>query len=319
MPRPAARPLPAAPTPDAGWQARRELPTPPRYDFAGTVGALVVGSGDPTARLAPGAFWRASRTPEGSGTMHLRRRDGHLVATGYGPGGGWLVARAEQLAGLHHEPLPEPVAQRHPVVAQLARTRAGTRLPRSGLVFQELFATVLQQKVTWQEAYRGYLGVVRHFGEPAPGPVPLLLPPDPATVAATPYWAFHRYGIEQKRADTLRRCAAVAARLEETVAMAPADASRRLRAVPGIGPWTVGELGRLAYGDPDAVSVGDFHLPHQVAYTLAGEPRADDARMLELLEPFAGWRGLVTRLVATGGARPKRRAPRRPHRNFARH
>lgn len=321
MPRPAARPRPAAPAvTESGWQARRRLPTPARYDLAGTVGALVIGGGDPTARLAPREFWRASRTPEGSGTVHLRQESDHLVATGYGPGGDWLVRRAEQLAGLHADAGGfAEVAQRHPEVARLAAARPGLRLPRSGLVFQELLATVLQQKVTWQEAYRSYLGVVKHFGEPAPGPVGLVLPPDPATVAATPYWAFHRYGVEQRRADTLRRAAAVAARLEETVAMPSADASRRLRAVPGIGPWTVGELGRLAYGDPDAVSVGDFHLPHQVAYALAGEPRADDARMLELLAPFAGWRGLVVRLIATGGHRPARRAPRRPRRNFARH
>ncbi|MGH3715575.1 MAG: DNA-3-methyladenine glycosylase family protein, partial [Micromonosporaceae bacterium] len=263
----------------------------------------------------------ASRTPDGAGTVHLKRVSGsELEATGYGPGGPWLVAGAEALAGLHTEVEDFPaVAERHPVVARLAAALPGLRLPRSGLVFQELLATVLQQKVTWQEASHSYLGVVRHFAEPAPGPAGLVLPPDPAAVAATPYWAFHRYGVEQRRADTLRRCAAVAARLEETVGMPPADAARRLRAVPGIGPWTVGELGRLAYGDPDAVSVGDFHLPHLVSYTLAGEPRADDARMLELLAPFAGWRGYVVRLIAAGGALPARRAPRRPRRAFARH
>ncbi|MGH3657496.1 MAG: DNA-3-methyladenine glycosylase 2 family protein, partial [Micromonosporaceae bacterium] len=102
-----------------------------------------------------------------------------------------------------------------------------------------------------------------------------------------------------------------------TVSMPPQDAARRLLSIPGIGPWTVGELGRLAYGDPDAVSVGDVHLPHQVAYTLAGEPRADDARMLELLAPFAGHRGRVLQLIVAGGSRPPRRGPRRPHRSFA--
>jgi 3-methyladenine DNA glycosylase/8-oxoguanine DNA glycosylase len=183
-------------------------------------------------------------------------------------------------------------------------------------VFQELLATVIQQKVTWVEASRAYLAVVRHFAEPAPGPAGLTLPPDPAAVAATPYWVLHPMGIEQKRADTLRRAASVAARLEETVDFSPADAAARLRAVPGIGPWTVGELGRLAYGDPDAVSVGDYHLPHQVAYTLAGEQRASDDRMLELLEPFAGHRGRVVRLIVAAGSHPPRRGPRMPLRSF---
>jgi hypothetical protein len=58
------------------------------------------------------------------------------------------------------------------------------------------------------------------------------------------------------------------------------------------------------------VSVGDFHLPNIVAYGLAGEPRADDARMLELLEPFRGRRALVVRLLELGGPRPPRYGPR---------
>jgi 3-methyladenine DNA glycosylase/8-oxoguanine DNA glycosylase len=249
--------------------------------------------------------------------VRLRHEAGHVTATGYGPGGPWLVARAQALAGVHR-PIGDfrEVAVRHPVVASLAARSPDVLLPRSGRVFQEIVGTVLQQKVTWQEAVRSYLGVVRHFAEPAPGPMPLLLPPDPEAVATTPYWVFHRYGVEQRRADTLRRVASVASRLEETVDLPPEEASRRLRALSGIGPWTVGELGRLAYGDPDAVTVGDYHLPHQVAYTLVGEPRADDARMLQLLEPFAGHRGRVVRLIIAAGTRPPRRGSRRPLRNF---
>lgn len=321
MPRPTAspQPLPEVAGSAGEAQARRRFAVPPRYDLAGTVGSLLVGRHDPTARLGPREFWRASRTPDGPGAVWLRHVDGHLTATGYGPGGAWLVARADALAGLH-QPLGDfrAVAARHPVVARLAAHSPEVRLPRSGRVFQELFGTVLQQKVTWQEAARSYLGVVRHFGEPAPGPMPMLLPPAPEAVAATPYWIFHRYGVEQRRADTLRRAASVASRLEETVDLPAPDASRRLRSVAGIGPWTVGELGRLAYGDPDAVSVGDYHLPHLVAYALAGEPRADDARMLELLTPFTGHRGRVIRLVVASGARPPRRGPRRPLRDFSR-
>ena len=92
------------------------------------------------------------------------------------------------------------------------------------------------------------------------------------------------------------------------------DAHRRLDAVPGIGPWTAAELAIVALGDADAVSVGDYHLPHQVAWALAGERRADDARMLELLEPYAGHRGRVVRMIAAAGLGPARRGPRMtPH------
>lgn len=323
VPRPAARPQPLSPVavPAGGRvRARRRIGVPPRYDLVGTVGPLLVGRRDPTAWLGPAEIWRASRTPDGPGTVRLCHAGPELDVTGYGPGGSWLVERAEGLAGTH-QPLGDfrEVAARHPVVADLAARAPVPLLPRSGRVFQELVGTVLRQKVTWIEAVRGYTGVVKHFGEPAPGRVPLLLPPDPDAVAATPYWVFHRFGVEQRRADTLRRAASVAARLEETLDLPPDEVSRRLCAVPGIGPWTVGELGRLAYGDPDAVSVGDYHLPHQVAYTLAGEPRADDTRMLELLAPFAGHRGRVIRLIVAAGSRPPRRGPRYPLRDLRHH
>jgi 3-methyladenine DNA glycosylase/8-oxoguanine DNA glycosylase len=103
---------------------------------------------------------------------------------------------------------------------------------------------------------------------------------------------------------------------ERLEAAMPAEAAARLLAVPGIGPWTVAEVTRLTYGDPDAVSVGDYHLPSLVAWIFAGERRGDDARMLELLEPYRGQRGRVVRLLEVSGRRPPRRGPRLAPRRF---
>ncbi len=65
----------------------------------------------------------------------------------------------------------------------------------------------------------------------------------------------------------------------------------------------------------DAVVVGDYHLPSIVAWNLVGERRADDARMLELLEPFRPHRYRVQHVVTTRlPGRPRhgpRMAPRR--------
>jgi 3-methyladenine DNA glycosylase/8-oxoguanine DNA glycosylase len=83
-----------------------------------------------------------------------------------------------------------------------------------------------------------------------------------------------------------------------------------LQAFPGIGPWTAAEVGLRAFGDPDAVSIGDFHLPNMVAFALAGEPRGTDERMLELLEPYRGHRGRVIRLLELGGTAAPRYGPR---------
>jgi 3-methyladenine DNA glycosylase/8-oxoguanine DNA glycosylase len=189
-------------------------------------------------------------------------------------------------------------------------------LPTTGRLFPRLLRAIFEQKVTGKEAYRAYAATVRHFREPAPGPVPsLLLPPEAADVAATPYWVFHPFGVEQRRADTVRRAAAAAARLERCADAA--EATARMTAIPGIGAWTAAEVVRTVYGDPDAVSVGDFHIPNTVAWALAGEPRGDDARMLELLAPFQGHRGRVCALLELAGIGAPRFGPRMPVRSFA--
>jgi 3-methyladenine DNA glycosylase/8-oxoguanine DNA glycosylase len=295
----------------------RRMAVPDGYHLSGTVRALVVTSHDPCARFVDGEFWWASRTPDGPATLRLRRDGRELAATGYGPGAAWLVERADAIAGLR-DAIDDfgPLAARHPLVDRLARHHRGVRLPATGRVFQRLLVAILEQKVTGIEAHRAYRAIVKHFGEAAPGPVDLLLPPDPEAVAATAYWVFHPFGVEQRRTQTLLRAACEAARLERCVDSA--EATRRLTSLAGIGPWTAAEVVRTAYGDADAVSVGDFHIPNTVAWALAGESRGTDARMLELLAPFTGHRGRVCGLLAAAGIMAPKFGPRMPIRSFAR-
>jgi 3-methyladenine DNA glycosylase/8-oxoguanine DNA glycosylase len=329
--------------------ATRRLRPPDRYDFAGTVGALPMGRHDPCLRLVDGVFWWVTRTPQGLATLSLRRDGGELLATAWGPGSAWVLDRADAVAGLRDDLSGfAEVADRHPRVKELAHRFPGLRLPATGRVYQRLLRTIFEQKVTGTEAYRAYAATVRHFfresgREPAPGPVGvaagappgavprLLPPPDPRAVAATPYWVFHGFGVEQRRADTVARASVHAARLEECGDAT--DLDRRLTTIPGIGAWTSAEVRRVALGDPDAVSVGDYHIPHLVAWALAGQVRAGsrdagpdaragdrspaDERMLELLEPFRGHRGRVRVLLERGGYAAPRFGPRMPIRSFA--
>ena len=289
-----------------------------RVSLSLTLAPLRRGAGDPCLRMDSGGVWRATRTPEGPATVHLTAGDGEVRVRAWGPGAAWAVDAAPALVGALDDPAGfEP---RHPVLAGLARRLDGLRIPRSGAVTEALVPTVLEQKVTGIEAKRSYRALVRALGEPAPGPAGaagLMVPPAPDTLAATPSYAFHPHGVERRRADTIRRACAVAPRLEAAAAMAPDEARRRLCAVPGVGPWTAAEVALVALGDADAVSVNDYHLPHQVAWALAGEARADDARMLELLEPYRGHRGRVIRLIVAGGLQAPRFGPRRRLRSIA--
>jgi 3-methyladenine DNA glycosylase/8-oxoguanine DNA glycosylase len=298
-------------------EVRRRLTPPERYQFGASVRPLVVPKHDPCGVVLDGQLWLALRTPTGAATLHLARDGAELIATGHGPGAEWAVEHADAVAGLRDDVSGFPeLARRHPVVARLAKTFSGVRIPATLRIFPRLLRAILEQKVTGKEAHHSYRAICRHFGEPAPGPVDLVLPPDPAAIAASAYWIFHPLGVEQRRTQALLRAAQVAERLDHCADAA--EATARMTALPGIGPWTAAEVVRTAFGDPDAVSVGDFHIPHTVAYALAGETRGTDDRMLELLEPFRGHRGRVCDLLAMGGLAAPRFGPRLSARSFAR-
>jgi 3-methyladenine DNA glycosylase/8-oxoguanine DNA glycosylase len=262
------------------------------------------GRYDPCARWIDGSFWFAARTPLGPASIRLAPK-----TEAFGPGAQWLLEKAPAMRGElddltgfepHH-----PLVKRLPVI----------RLPRTGLVFPRLLRAICEQKVTGKEAHRAYLAIVRRFREPAPGPVPdLWLPPSPEMIQATPYYEFHSLGLEQRRTEVLRRTAFEASRLESCVDSAAL--AKRLLAIPGIGPWTVAEVTRLAFGDADAVSVGDYHMKNIISWALAGEPRGTDERMLELLEPYHGHRGRVCVMIEAAGIGAPRFGPRVAIRDF---
>jgi 3-methyladenine DNA glycosylase/8-oxoguanine DNA glycosylase len=290
--------------------AARTYPIRHPLDLRLTLAPLRRGPYDPTTRLAAGRAWHATRTPDGPASVALVQAGGELRAEAWGAGADRLLADIPALLGLDQEPAAIPPG--HPLVARLARRDTGIRIPRTAAVVESLVPAILEQKVTSEEAHRATIGLTRVHGEPAPGPADwrLRLPPAPATLAALPYYAYHPFGIERRRAELIRRIASRASWFEAIVDMPLPEAYARLTAVPGIGPWTAAEVGVRALGDPDAVSVGDFHLPNLVAYALAGEPRGTDARMLELLEPYRGQRARVMRLLELSGIRPPRYGPR---------
>lgn len=287
--------------PDAGGFI--SLPVP--IDLALTLGPIAHGRGDPTIRFGPDGIWRATRTREGPATLRLHAVRGGVEVSAWGAGAANAVAGAADLVGANDD--PAALAPKHRLIGELVHRFPGLRLPRTNRPFEALLPAICEQKVAGVEARAAFRGMIASHGEPAPGPADLRLPPAPATLAALPYFAFHRFGLERLRADMIRHVAQLAPLFEEA---SPADAYARLGAVPGIGPWTLAEVGRIAFGDPDAVSVGDYHLPNIVAWALARQPRADDARMLELLEPYRGQRGRVQRLLEASGIQAPRYGPR---------
>jgi hypothetical protein len=277
-------------------------------DLEATFFALRRDTGDPTTRISRGEVWRASRTPDGPVCVRFERREGGVAVEAWGEGAGWALDAAPGWLGLADgaEVFDPPPG----VVREAWRRARGLRIPRTGLVVEHLIPTILEQKVTGLEARSAYRRLAIALGEPAPGPGSLVLPPDPRRVAALPYYAMHPFGVEKRRADVIRAVCARAAWLDAAAALPAGEAAARIGTVRGVGPWTVAEVSRLGLGDADAVSVGDFHLPHVVAWALAREPRGSDERMLELLEPYRPFRGLVQLLLERSGARAPAFGPR---------
>jgi 3-methyladenine DNA glycosylase/8-oxoguanine DNA glycosylase len=303
-------------SPDAGRESRWR----PGWalDIRRTLRPLLRGAGDPAHRIgADGVFWRAAVTPQGPATLALRRVAGEVRATAWGAGADWALAGVPGLLGAGDD--PAGFAPAHPLLADALRRNPGLRLPRTGLVFDQLLPAILEQKVTGQEARRSYRELLWRYGTPPPGPAPsgMRMPPTAAAVLAIPTWGWHRAGVDLPRQRALRAAATVAARLEECTALDGPAALARLQTVPGVGPWTAAEVAQRALGDADAVSIGDYHIPALVGWALLGRPLDDDG-MLAVLAEYRPHRHRVVRLIEVSGFRKPRFGPRMSVRDYRR-
>jgi 3-methyladenine DNA glycosylase/8-oxoguanine DNA glycosylase len=291
---------------------------PPHHTNAlNTLRPLWRGRRDPTmfcGRSAIDGVWRATRTPDGPCTQHISQRGQRITLRAWGPGAAWACARAPLLVGANDDDGDFSIDRdRYELLHRVWRANLGVRTACTLAVWELLFRVILEQKVTGLEAGQSMVKLYRVFGDPAPaapGAPTLLLPPDPHRVADSPHHVFMAANVERKRADTIRTAASYAHRLDEAAAISLSETYRRLRALPGIGEWTINEVGVLALGDGDAVSVGDYHLKNWVSWALAGEPRGTDERMVELLEPYRPYRARMMRVISLAGQKAPQYGPR---------
>lgn len=270
------------------------------------------GISDPTTRLENGVFWRATITPHGPATLRLSSLDSsEPIAETFGDGAKWLKERALDMCG-RQDVIPL-ITPHHDAVKRAQRVYGSVRLGRSHVPYHELLPAVLGQRVTAVEAHREWKTIVSAHGTSAPGPCEgLMAPPMPDVLASLPYTTFHTYGVEKKRADTLRVVAKHADylfRLEQSNDDLH-DLTQKLQVIPGVGVWTAAVAGGLAFGDPDALHIGDFHVKNTVAHVLTGKIRGTDEEMIHTLAPYEGQRHRVVQWIQMTGARAPARGPR---------
>ena len=205
------------------------------------------------------------------------------------------------------------------VVAELHRRHPGRRFGKTGLVFDALTVAICGQKVTGTEAARAIYGLIRVFGDPAPGPNERLrLPPDPERMAAAPYYEYHTC---ISRSDEQTCSVKWHAKGQRSMPFGthrrvmPPPPSSRSEASHG-GPRRARSMSPMVI--PIRWPWATSHIKHTVVHHLTGKDRGTDEEMLELLEPFRPQRGRAVRLLHLMGHEPKfgpRSVPRGHHEN----
>lgn len=252
-------------------------------------------------------------TPVGPSLGRFQDDGDDVLVTAWGPGATWVLDQAPRLLGCHDAADFSP---EHPVLRELVHRNPQLRVGATDLVCESLLPSVLEQKVTGAEAFRAINLLTRRHGLPAPGPAGreghpahgMRLPLTAGQWAGIPSWEYLKVGVEQRRSAILVGAARRESALERT--LTSPDANRALCSLPGIGPWTSARTRQMAHGDPDAWSVGDYHVPRAISFALCGE-QLDDDGCAELLEPYRGHRYRVELLLAHGGPRIERHGPRR--------
>jgi 3-methyladenine DNA glycosylase/8-oxoguanine DNA glycosylase len=295
--------------------ATRRLQLDHQVDLRRTLFPLIRGAGDPTTSVEGRTVWRAVRTDDGPATLGLTQIDRRTIEVGAsGPGADRAAELvAPRLVGAFDD--PDAFVPRDDLMRAIWRDHRSVLLTRTD-PFPVLIAAILEQKVQGLEARRAWREVVMATADPAPGDVGLHLPPDPERLATIPSWVLSKNGVVHRRAAALREAARHPKKIARLVNATPEEARAFLEKLPGVGPWTTGEVCRIALGDPDAISVGDYHLPNIVAWAFAGEPRGTDERMLELLEPYRGQRGRVEILLEASGIGAPAFGPKVERRSF---
>jgi 3-methyladenine DNA glycosylase/8-oxoguanine DNA glycosylase len=266
-----------------------------------TLSPLRRGPGDPCYRVFGAAIWKTSLMASGPVTARITNSAIDVVdCEAWGEGADEFCTRLPTMLGVHDD--ATGFAPVEPTIAEAHRKVPHLRLGRTDRVLEALIPAVLEQRVSGKDAFRAWRLLVTKYGSPAPGPtpVPMRVPPSADVWRRIPSWQFHLANVDPSRARTLVGCAQRADSLERLSDRSATDARTALMSLPGVGEWTAAETAQRAFGDADALSVGDYHLSNVIGSSLLGH-RIDDPEMIELLEPLRPHRHRAVRLLEVSG------------------
>jgi 3-methyladenine DNA glycosylase/8-oxoguanine DNA glycosylase len=190
---------------------------------------------------------------------------------------------------------------RDPLIGASVRRRPWLRVSRRPEPFEALAWAICEQLIEYERAATIERRVVASLGrrwvkaDGADGRLRDL--PAPAVLAGTAPAFLQSFDLAGARAVTLVRAAREVARGRVDLHSADHNrAWRSLRAIPGIGSWTVEMLALHGQGRHDQLPAGDLGLLKLVGRSLSGgDPlaRADERQVREFFAPYGEWVGLA--------------------------
>ena len=275
--------------------AERALPGIERVDAGVLRRTLSLPQGGSRA-----AGWIECRFVPGRDELHLR------VAPTLAPAAGALLQRARHAFDLDADPaLIDPVLARMPLPVQ-----PGLRLPGSFDGFELAVRAVLGQQVTLAAARTLAGRLIARFGTPWATPFEGLdrLFPEPATLAGADPGAIGALGIVRQRVHALQSLAAAVAdgRIELQPGAPLRPTLQALRALPGVGDWTVQLIAMRALAWPDAFPAGDIGIRSALTAASGARSRPDARAASQVAEAWRPWRAYAVvrlwRALATDAA-----------------
>jgi 3-methyladenine DNA glycosylase/8-oxoguanine DNA glycosylase len=186
--------------------------------------------------------------------------------------------------------------RRDPLIGPSVRRRPWLRIMRRPDPFEALAWAITEQLIDFPRAVEIQRRIVHRLGRRCTT-TGLRDLPAAATLAGTAPALLQSFDLSAGRSLALRRAACeVASGRAELRAPDHERAWRRLRAIPGIGRWTIEMLALHGQGRLDQVPAGDLNLIKLVGRLQTGgnpHARATEDEVRAFFAPYDGWGGLA--------------------------
>ena len=218
----------------------------------------------------------------------------------------WGIERMRFALGVDQD--LDPFYQRFrsdPLIGRAVRADPGMRISGRPYPFEALLCAICQQLIESERAALIQRRVIARLGRRCAA-TGLRDSPTADVIAAQAPALFASFDLSAGRSQTLMRAAREIAR--GSIDLDDPDHERgwrRLRAIRGIGSWTVQLLALRGQGRLDQLPAGDLAYLKLVGRLLTGDPKArvteDD--VVAFFEPYAPWAGLAGAYALRGRAK----------------